>query len=129
MFYANGFGTKSPTADGDWITVNNLASGGYTASSDVVSGVGSAGYSVWKWVNLSQFTNGIGETPITFTVTAGNLTQTFQIGGREDGFQMDKFVFGTSSYTFTVADLDAGGRERHRPRRRRRSPVILSVAI
>src|SRR5206468_11348111 len=44
-----------------------------------------------------------------FTVTAGNLAQTFQIGAREDGLDMDKFLFGTSGYTFTVADLDAGG--------------------
>ena len=69
---------------------------------------GDAGNQVWKWLNLSQFTNSVSESPVTFTVTAGNLVQTFQIGARENGFDMDKFVFGTASYTFTVTDLDAG---------------------
>src|ERR1017187_191906 len=108
IFYGNGFGTKSPTTDGDWIFVNGLASSGYTAPSDVVSGSGSAGYPVWKWVNLSQFTTGKGETPITFTVSAGNLTQTFQIGARENGLDFDKFAFGTVGTSFTVSNLDTG---------------------
>jgi uncharacterized repeat protein (TIGR03803 family) len=108
MFYGNGFGTKSPTTGNDWILVNGLASAGYTAPSDVVSGSGSAGYPVWKWVNLSQFTTGTGETPITFTVSAGNLTQTFQIGARENGLDFDKFAFGTTGVSFTVSNLDTG---------------------
>jgi hypothetical protein len=62
---------------------------------------------VWKWIDISQF-NG-GQAPINFTVPAGNLTQTFQIGGREDGLDLDKFAFGTTGTSFTVADLDAGG--------------------
>jgi hypothetical protein len=104
MFYANGFGTKSPTLDSDWILVNNLASAGFTNSSDVVTGGGTAGTEVWKWINLSQYTSQGG-----FTVSEGNLTQTFQIGGREDGLDIDKFVFGISTNTFTVEDLDTGG--------------------
>jgi arabinoxylan arabinofuranohydrolase len=111
FFYGNGFGSKSPTLDNDWITVNGLAAAGYTAAGDVVTGVGAAGIQVWKWVNLSEFNvPGSGsETPITFTVPAGALTQTFQIGAREDGLALDKFAFAPTSYTFTVADLDAGG--------------------
>lgn len=110
MFYGNGFGAKSSAADGDWQLVNGLASGGFTATTDVVAGNGSAGVQVWKWVNLSQFnpTNSGTETPITFTVSAGNLTQTFQIGGRENGLGFDKFVFGTTGVSFTVSNLDAG---------------------
>ena len=108
FFYGGGFGTKSPTSSGDWIRVNSLNVGGYTAASDVVAGSGSAGITVWKWVNLSEFSNGSSEAGITFTVTAGNLTQTFQIGAREDGFYIDALVFGTANYTFTVAQLDAG---------------------
>ncbi len=108
FFYGNGFGVKSATSDADWILNNNLNVGGFTSSSDVVSGSGSAGISVWKWVNLSDYTGSTGETPISFTVTAGNLTQTFQIGARENGFDMDKFVFGTAGYTFTVSNLDNG---------------------
>jgi len=59
---------------------------------------------VWKWINVSQF-NG-GAPPINFTVTAGNLTQTFQIGGREDGLDLDKLALATTGTSFTVADLD-----------------------
>jgi glucuronoarabinoxylan endo-1,4-beta-xylanase len=111
MFYGNGFGTKSPTSDADWITVNGLAAAGFTGANDIVTGVGSAGNQVWKWVNLSQFdVPGSGsEAPITFTVPAGNLTQTFQIGAREDGLDLDKFAFAPTGYNFTVANLDAGG--------------------
>ena len=106
FFYGNGFGSKSPTNNADWILCNNLSTVGFTSASDIVTGGGAAGNQVWKWINLSEF-NG-GQTPITFTVTAGNLTQTFQIGAREDGLYLDAFVFGTANYTFTVADLDAG---------------------
>ena len=109
FFYANGFGNKSVTTDGDWITANSINTGGFTNPGDVVAGSGSAGIQVWKWINLSQYTGGAGETPITFTVSPGNLTQTFQIGGREDGFDVDKLLFGSLSNTFTVAELDAGG--------------------
>jgi hypothetical protein len=87
FFYGNGFGAKSPTADGDWQLANGLAAGGFTAAGDAVVGNGTAGNLVWKWVNVSQFNPGGSgtETPITFTVPAGNLTQTFQIGARENG--------------------------------------------
>lgn len=105
-YYGNGFGVKSPTNDNDWITSNGLAAAGYTASTDVVNGPGTAGSNVFKWVNMSVF-NG-GETPITFTVPAGGLTQTFQIGARENGLDIDKFVFGLTGFTYTVGNLDNG---------------------
>ena len=108
MFYGNGFGTKSATTDGDWVFVNGLGAGGYTTSGDVVAGVGAAGFPVWKWVNLSQFTNGVSEAPINFTVPAGNLTQTFQIGARENGLAFDQFAFGTLGVSFAVSNLDSG---------------------
>ena len=104
LFYANGFGVKSPSNNSDWILVNGLAGAGFNNSTDVVTGGGSLGSGVWKWVNLLQFTGQSG-----FTVNEANLTQTFQIGARENGLDLDKFVFGTAGYTFTVADLDAGG--------------------
>ncbi len=110
LFYGNGFGTKSPPTDSEWITVNGLAAAGFTGSGNLVAGVGAAGSQVWKWVNLSQMTNGGGsENPITFTVPAGQLSQTFQIGAREDGLEIDKLVFGSAGYQFTVAELDSGG--------------------
>ena len=105
LFYGNGFGVKSPTLNTDWVLVNNLWNVGYAAGdTNVVLGGGTVTTLVWKWINLTAFAPGP-----TFTVTAGNLTQTFQIGARETGLEMDKFVFGTSGYTFTVADLDSGG--------------------
>src|SRR5688572_21779749 len=103
-FYANGFGSKSPTLNADWILVNGLAAVGHTASNAIVTNGGTAGTGVWKWLNLSLFAPG----PV-FSSLAGNLTQTFQIGGREDGLDIDKLVFGSAGYTFTVAELDAGG--------------------
>jgi BNR repeat-containing family member len=107
FFYGNGFGNKSPTTVADWILVNNINNTGYTNSSSIVGGAGTVGTGVWKWINLSEYM-GSG-TPISFTVTAGNLTQTFQIGGREDGLDIDQLLFGSLSNTFTVAELDAGG--------------------
>ncbi|TDH27349.1 T9SS type A sorting domain-containing protein [Segetibacter sp. 3557_3] len=111
-FYANGFGTKQlaatgTAADNDWILANNLNNVGDTTSNIIVTGSGSvAANNVWKWVNMSLF-NG-GESPISFNVPAGNLTQTFQIGGRENGLDLEKFVFGLSSFYFTVKNLDNG---------------------
>jgi endo-1,4-beta-xylanase len=45
-FYASGFGVKTFT-NADWITVNNIASGGFTGATDIISGTGSAGMEVW----------------------------------------------------------------------------------
>lgn len=103
MFYAVSFGSKSPTLTSDWIFVNGLAAVGFGNSTDVVTGGGTLGSGMWKWINLSQFTSQSG-----FTVAAGNLTQTFQIASREDGLDFDKLVFGTTGTSFTVADLDSG---------------------
>ncbi|HET7624324.1 MAG TPA: choice-of-anchor tandem repeat GloVer-containing protein, partial [Verrucomicrobiae bacterium] len=100
---ASSFGVKSPTLNSDWIFVNGLAGVGYTATNDIVNGAGTAGDQIWKWINLSQFTGNS-----DFTVGAGDLTQTFQIGARENGLDMDKFVFGSAGTEFTVADLDSG---------------------
>ncbi|GGF19435.1 endo-1,4-beta-xylanase [Hymenobacter cavernae] len=107
FYYANGFGTKSPTATTDWVLCNGLYGAGYTDANAVVEAGGPAVQSnVWKWLNLSKF-NG-GATPISFTVTAGNLTQTFQIGSRENGLDIDKIVFGGTGIYFTVGNLDNG---------------------
>lgn len=106
FYYGNGFGTKTVTDDEAWIIANGLSPVGFTTATDVVTGAGTAQNTVWKWLNLSQF-NG-GEAPISFTVTADALTQTFQIGAREDGLDIDKFVFGEAGRYFTVGNLDNG---------------------
>ena len=109
LFYASSFGTKSPTLDTDWELVNGLANpSGYNSSSDVVTGGGTLGSGVWKWINLSQYSDSSSESPLTFAVSAGSLTQTFQIGAREDGLDLDKFAFGSAGISFTVSNLDNG---------------------
>ncbi|WP_324677501.1 endo-1,4-beta-xylanase [Hymenobacter sp. GOD-10R] len=110
FFYGNGFGTKSPTNDADWTTVNGLNIAGFTAGTDVVTGSGTAPIGVWKWINLSRLnlTNTGSESPIKFEVTADALTRTLQIGAREDGLEIDKFAFGRAAATYTVDNLDKG---------------------
>ena len=78
FFYGNGFGAKSPTTDSNWVAVvNGVNTTGFTAATDVVTvGGGTAATQVWKWMKFSTL----------FTVPSGSLTQTFQVGGREDGF-------------------------------------------
>ncbi|WP_176956050.1 endo-1,4-beta-xylanase [Catalinimonas alkaloidigena] len=106
FFYGNGFGTHPSTDDNGWITANQLGSVGYTDADAVVGAGGNAMTGVWKWIKLSDF-NG-GEAPPAFTVPEGALTQTFQIGGREDGLDFDQFAFAPVGVYYTVANLDSG---------------------
>ncbi len=108
FFAANGFGKKGSTTDADWIFVNGLGGAGYTKSTDFVKEMGAEGSSVWKWVNISQnFFPGDLATQ-AFIVEESNLTQTFQIGSREDGLLFDKFAFGKSELYYTVETLEKG---------------------
>ena len=107
FFYGKGFGAKSPSNDGDWVMANSLYASGYASSSSVVQGEGQDGTGVWKWLNLSEFNNG-GAPPMTFEVSESALTQTFQIGARENGLDIDQLVFGQSDLYFTVSNLDNG---------------------
>lgn len=106
FFYGKGFGSMDPFVDNnEWVTCNNLGGVGYAVLTDVVGIAGPVGSGQWKWLNLSNY-NG-GEVPVNFTVVDGALTQTFQIGGRENGLQLDKFVFGSTGQSFTVKELDS----------------------
>jgi hypothetical protein len=105
FFYGKGFGSMNPLVDNnEWVTCNNLGGVGYSVQTDVVANAGTVVTGQWKWMNLSNY-NG-GEVPVSFTVVDGALTQTFQIGGRENGIQLDKFVFGSTGQSFTVKELD-----------------------
>lgn len=111
MYYGNGFGIKTVTlvgngSDGQWVIANQLSTGGWTRVTDRVTGGGTGGNQVWKWVKLS----GVdwGEPPANFVVAADALTQTIQIGGREDGLFIDKWAFGQDGVFFTVGNLDNG---------------------
>lgn len=106
FFYPNGFGAKDPVDDDSWITVNNISGLGFSEPDEFIYGIGGGSNNIWKWFNLSENTGH--ESPIMFRVDSGNLTQTFQIGAREDGLSMDKFAFGRSELFFTVSNLDSG---------------------
>ena len=107
FFYGAGFGTPHPDSASQWVTVNGMAAAGFTAESNVLRAAGGAGSGVWKWVNLSR--NNYFTAPVTFIIEEGDsLTQTFQLGTREDGLDIDKFAFGDSAVFFTVANMDNG---------------------
>ncbi len=100
FFYASSFGVKPPSTSADWVAViSGLVDSGFiNASEQITVGGGSAGAQVWKWVKFGTF----------FTVNEGALTQTFQLGSREDGLYIDKFAFAPADVPLTVAELEAG---------------------
>ncbi|MGD2035210.1 MAG: endo-1,4-beta-xylanase [Bacteroidales bacterium] len=106
FFHGNGFGTKDPVTDNDWIVCNNMSVAGFTILDDVVEGQGDAASETWKWIALSDYTGF--EDPITFRIELGDLTKTFEIGARENGFDIDKIAFGREGLYYTVDNLDKG---------------------
>ena len=108
FFYGKGFGVKNDTASADWVMINGLASSGFINSNDIVDGPGTQGTQVWKWVNVTKNFH-YNQTVDSFYVgNADSLTQTFQIGSRELGLDIDKIAFATTKLYFTVNDLDNG---------------------
>lgn len=101
FFIGNGFGDQVGTAE--WVLVNQVDGGGFTAPTDTVRNGGPATTNVFKWFRLTGFAG-----PATWTVPAGNLTQTFSAAGRETGNFIDKFAFGHQGSWYTVNDLDTG---------------------
>ncbi|MBN1116513.1 MAG: endo-1,4-beta-xylanase [Bacteroidales bacterium] len=106
FFYGNGFGTKNPTSEFDWIMCNNMNVAGYTILTDVVEEIGDASTGLWKWVALSDYTGG--EAPLTFSVEIDGLDQILQLGARENGFAIDKIAFGKNGIFYTVDNLNNG---------------------
>ncbi len=105
FFYGNGFGEKNSTTDADWVFINGLAAAGFSEPREIVREPGGLGSEIWKWVNVSR--NGYqGGPAISFTIVEDNLTQTFEIGAREDGLDIDKIGFGKSYLYYTVERLD-----------------------
>jgi endo-1,4-beta-xylanase len=101
FFIGNGFGDQ--VATGQWVLVNQVDGGGFTQPSDTVRSGGPATTNVLKWFKLTGFAG-----PATWTVPAGNLTQTFSAAGRETGNFIDKFAFGRQGSWYTVNNLDTG---------------------
>lgn len=103
FYLPTGFNTST-----SWAGPYNTSSGGATAASATVPVGGSAGTSVWKWQRMTPQVGGGGGTgPSVWVVPAGQLTQTFSWGSREDGLLFDKFAFGPIDVCYTVGDLDA----------------------
>ena len=108
FFYGNGFGMKNLTANSDWVAVSGLDSAGFSASNAFVDGPGTIGTGAWKWVNLTKNAyQGAKGNP--FAVSLDSLTRTFQIGGGNQGLDIDKFAFGKSNLHFSVNNLDKQG--------------------
>jgi glucuronoarabinoxylan endo-1,4-beta-xylanase len=105
LFLGASFGAKSPTLAADWKTLNGLSGLGFANAADTVTPAldGTAGTGVWKWLDLTKLA-GLD----SFTVDAAALTQILDIGGREDGFDIDKLAFAPVANVYTVAELDAG---------------------
>ena len=108
FFYGKGFGAKNDTASTDWVMINGLASSGFTNSNDIVDGPGTLGTQVWKWVNVTKNFHYDQSVDSFYVGNMDSLTQTFQIGSRESGLDIDKIAFATTSLYFTVNDLDNG---------------------
>jgi len=105
FFYGNGFGLKDSANDEDWIMMDGLQVAGFADSADLVDGAGVLTNGVWKWVNLSK-NKYQGDTCLTFYVPEDGLIRTFQIGGREDGLDIDKFAFGRADLDYIVSNLE-----------------------
>ncbi len=107
FFYGRGFGDKDAASGGDWVMVNGLGSSGFSDPASLIEGPGPLGSNAWKWVNLTKngYQSAAGDP---FRVEPDGLVQTFQIGGREDGLDIDKFAFGKSHLWFTVGMLEDG---------------------
>jgi endo-1,4-beta-xylanase len=101
FYVGNGFGDKVGTSQ--WVLLNQIDGGGFTAPSDTVRNGGPATTNAFKWFRITGFAG-----PATWTVPDGNLTQTFSAGGRETGNFIDKFAFGRQGSWYTVNNLDTG---------------------
>ena len=101
FFIGNGFGDKVGTTQ--WVLVNQVDGGGFTAPLDTVRNGGPATTNVFKWFKLTGFAG-----PATWSVPEGNLTQVFSAAGRETGNFIDKFAFGRQGSWYTVNNLDTG---------------------
>ncbi len=103
LFLPNGFGMKDPTRDADWVLANGLGAVGHAKPDDVVGVNGRPVVGGWNWINLSRFVRA--PDRLAFKVEAGKLSQTFQLGAREDGLEIDKLAFGPARISHTVAEL------------------------
>jgi len=101
VFVANDFGEVSVGSSADWSSMNNLGYIGFADPDEYVLTSGNAGMQTWKWIRVSIYS----DTGF-FTVPEGELTQTYRIAGRENGFLVDKLAFVPMHVAFTVNQLN-----------------------
>lgn len=106
FFYPISFGEMDPTNPDDWTIANGLNAAGFSDPDDFVIAGGGLANNVWKWMNISA--SNFGFDSHTFVVEENNSTLTFMIGGREDGLDISRLVFGRSDLFFTVDALNRG---------------------
>lgn len=109
LFYGSGLGPKDPADGEQWVVANGLSSAGYSVPEQLVG----ASFGIplgtgYRWLNLSEYELGGGEPPLRFSVPEGELSQTIELGAREDGLFIDKLAFVAADVSQTVAELDAG---------------------
>jgi GH35 family endo-1,4-beta-xylanase len=106
FFFAKSFGKKDPTKNDDWVVSNNLGGVGQRGPDDLVRRGGVMEPGSWNWVNVSTYAGAL--TSFSFTVQPGKLTQTLDLGMREDGLEIDKLAFGPARITHSVKELEQG---------------------
>lgn len=107
FYVGNGFGVKTADVMEDWIRINGAGGTGEANLEAYVTEDGVGGTEIWKWINITECscTEGV----LDLTVADGGLTQTFQIGSREDGFDIDMLAFAHADRFYTGIDLMTGG--------------------
>lgn len=103
LIFANSFGSPTLGDSDQWSVANNLTIAGFADPDDLILSIGEAAGQTWKWLRVASFTS-VG----LFTVPDDQLTQTYQVAGREDGFLLDKLAFTQRGVTFTVDQLNKG---------------------
>lgn len=107
FFFGKAFGKKDVSNSNDWGMINNFFNKGYASDKSplVVEEAGEEGTGTWKWINVSKF----GKLRLArYKVEDGQLTQIFQIAGREDGLAIEKFAFVSKGASVTVEQLNNG---------------------
>jgi beta-xylosidase len=104
FYFSKNFGLNDAANPDHWHLVNGIVPVGSSNPDEIVSGTGSVGNLVWKWINISQFLNI--ENPVIFTVDNTNDSLMFSIGAREDGLDIDKIAFGKANLFYTVSNFE-----------------------
>lgn len=104
FYLGKSFGALSSSTATDWYIVNGIVPVGHTTGTEVITGAGTAGMSVWKWINISGFLNS--QSPVGYTVDNADAPKIFCIGSRENGLDIDKIAFAHAGYEYTVNNLD-----------------------